>query len=39
MLVSGGGGADSWAHMTARLCSRRNGGTPASISNAAHASE
>ncbi len=37
-LVSAGGGADSWAHKTAMLCSRVNGGAPQSISNAAHAS-
>ncbi len=38
MPVSAGGVLDNWAHMIARLSSRRNGGWPVSISNAEQAS-
>ncbi len=38
LVVSGGGGVDSWANITASPPSRRNGGAPASISKAAQAS-
>ena len=37
-LVSAGGAAFSWAHITAMFSSRRNGGAPASSSNAVQAS-
>ncbi len=37
-LVTGGGGSESWAYMTAIASSRWNGGTPVSSSKAAQAS-
>ena len=37
--VSGGGGSDMCAQITAVTCSRGNGGSPLSSSNAAQASE